>query len=38
MTRAGILASFSEGSENVAQVVGQISHGIEYIPYYAPVF
>lgn len=33
MTRPDILASFSESAENIAQVIGQISHGIEYIPY-----
>ena len=33
MTRPDILASFSESTENIAQVIGQISHGIEYIPY-----
>ncbi|MFZ6647757.1 DUF4214 domain-containing protein [Undibacterium sp. TJN25] len=33
MSRAGILASFNESDENIAQVVGQMSHGIEFIPY-----
>jgi len=33
MTRPDILASFSESAENFAQVIGQISHGIEFIPY-----
>ncbi|MFZ6759464.1 DUF4214 domain-containing protein [Undibacterium sp. Ji50W] len=33
MTRSDILASFSESTENIAQVIGQISHGIEYIPF-----
>ncbi|MFZ6723049.1 DUF4214 domain-containing protein [Undibacterium sp. Ji49W] len=33
MTRPDILASFSESTENIAQVIGQISHGIEYIPF-----
>ena len=32
-SRADILVNFSESQENVAQVIGQISHGIEYIPY-----
>ncbi|MFZ6654350.1 DUF4214 domain-containing protein [Undibacterium sp. TJN19] len=33
MTRPDILASFSESAENIAQVVGQIAHGIEYTPF-----
>ena len=33
MTRPDILASFSESTENIAQVIGQISQGIEFIPY-----
>ena len=32
-SRADILVNFSESQENIAQVVGQISHGIQYIPY-----
>ncbi len=30
MSRANILASFSESTENQAQVIGQIEHGIDY--------
>ena len=33
MGRPSILVSFSESTENIAQVIGQISHGIEYTPY-----
>ncbi|MFZ6773397.1 DUF4214 domain-containing protein [Undibacterium sp. SXout7W] len=32
-SRADILVNFSESQENIAQVIGQISHGMEYIPY-----
>lgn len=33
MTRPDILASFSESTENQAQVIGVIQDGIKYIPY-----
>ncbi len=33
MTRPDILASFSESTENQAQVIGSIQNGIAYIPY-----
>lgn len=33
MTRADILASFSEGTENQAQVVAKIQNGIDFIPF-----
>jgi hypothetical protein len=32
-TAAEVLASFSESAENQANVVGQIAHGITYLPY-----
>jgi hypothetical protein len=31
--RAGVVVAFSEGAENVAQVVGVIANGIDYLPY-----
>jgi hypothetical protein len=35
MTRGDILASFSESTENQAQVIGQIQNGFEYLTYHA---
>jgi hypothetical protein len=32
-SRGDLLAFFSESPENQAQVIGQIQHGIEYVPY-----
>lgn len=34
VTEGDVLAQLSESPENVAQVVGQIEHGISYTPYY----
>jgi hypothetical protein len=34
LSHADALASFSESGENQAQVIGQLSHGIAYLPYH----
>jgi hypothetical protein len=33
--RAQLLIDFSNGPENVAKVVGQVEHGVDYTPYHA---
>jgi hypothetical protein len=33
--RAQLLIDFSNGAENVAKVVGQLEHGVDYVPYHA---
>jgi hypothetical protein len=33
--RAQLLIDFSNGAENVAKVVGQLEHGVDYVPYHS---